>query len=166
MEHSEQETKAPQQKLQARARTSRDAETYAARSAQQLQADSEPMNLSDAVWATLEVISPDGVERATLEETAANVGISLDALLAEDTQPALESTSAATGTEAPIGTVPASPGGAMSCGNPPAGDAPFAGEESETAEEDGTVASELSKLALLSTAPHTEHRAARFGVSA
>jgi putative ABC transport system permease protein len=40
--------------------------------------------ITRAVWETLEVTNPEGIERETLEEVAASVGVSLDVLLSED----------------------------------------------------------------------------------
>jgi len=92
---------------------------------------------TEAVWETLEIVSPQGVERSTLEEIAANVGVTLEDLLgSDDLVPNLEAVlgngnSAAAAGDGAASTAPSAPA-----------------QPSE---------SDLSKLTLLSSAPRGGH---------
>jgi len=100
---------------------------------------------TEAVWETLEVVSPLGVERSTLEQIAANVGVSLEDLLGsdEDLVPNLEA---------------ASGNGNVGAARPlAAGDGATHTAPSEPGEP---RESDLSKLALLSSAPQGGHGSA------
>jgi hypothetical protein len=97
--------------------------------------------LIDAVWETLEIFSPQGVELETLEEIATNVGVSLDALLSEDRDLLPDLAPAAASGEGAAMTLTS----AASYG---AGAAPTSDDAVAQREQD------LSNLSLLSTAPH------------
>jgi putative ABC transport system permease protein len=97
--------------------------------------------LTDAVWETLDVISPQGVELETLKEIASNVGVPLDALLSGNSDLLPDLTPAAASGETAAMTSPSA-----------AGDGAGA-----TLTSDDAVAQreqDLSNLSLLSTAPH------------
>jgi putative ABC transport system permease protein len=92
----------------------------------------ENQRLANAVWETLQVTNPEGVDRATLEEIAAGVGVPVDVLLAQ-------------GQEGIQGT---------------AGGSPPDPATADLTKEPAASPLDLANLALLSTAPHTDVKGA------
>ena len=107
--------------------------------------------LVDAVWETLQITSPQGIEREALEEIAANLNIPLSILLGGNPDLVPNLASVLAGNEAATEPLLPSSDGHRANGT-------------EATEESQTIAGDLSKIALLSTVPHTgAARAVSFG---
>src|SRR6202165_474892 len=67
-----------------REHTKTEADGWLAEVAQAVGDNADLERLTDVVWETLEIVSPQGIERDTLAAIAANLGVPLDVLLGAD----------------------------------------------------------------------------------